>query len=85
VTIVFVTGDGWTIGVALGITVAGIACVKEMNTSGVVVGGSIRTGVSTTMGTVLVGAIFTNTSHARDTATSMDRNKKIFFILLFLS
>lgn len=67
ITSVFVTGDGWTT------AVAGIACVSEMKISGVVVGGLIRTGVSAIVGTVLVGAIFTDTSHANITITSMDR------------
>ena len=69
----------------MGPVVAGIDCVNDMNTSGVVVGGSIKTGVSAVAGTALVGAIFTDTSHAKVTATSMDRNKKILFILFFLS
>jgi hypothetical protein len=76
VTVVFVSGDGWTI------AVAGIACVKEMNTSGVVVGGSIKTGVSTAVGTVLVGPIFTNTSHANVTMMKSERNKKDFFTIV---
>jgi hypothetical protein len=59
--------------------VEGIACVNEMKTSGVVVGGSIRTGVSAAVGTVLVGAMFTDTSHARVMMMKGERNKKAFF------
>jgi hypothetical protein len=76
VTNVFVAGDGWTIGVE------GIACVNEMKTSGVIVGRSIRTGVSAAVGTVLVGAMFTDTSHARVMMTKRERNKKILFTMV---
>jgi hypothetical protein len=60
------------VGVALGDVVAGIACVNEINTSGVVVLAAV--------GTSLVGEIFTDTSHAKVMRMSMDRNKNIFFI-----
>jgi hypothetical protein len=56
-----------------------------MKTSGVVVGGSIRTGVSAAVGTALVGEIFTDTSHARVTIMKRERNRKIFFMAGFLS
>jgi hypothetical protein len=80
---VFGAGDGWAIGVALGIAVAGIACVNEMKISGVVVGGSLNTGVSAAVGTSLVGAIFTDTSHAAVTRINTDRNKKSRFMVGF--
>jgi hypothetical protein len=76
VTAVFVTGDGWTIGVA------GIACVNEMKISGVVVGGSTKTGVSAAVGTSFVGAIFTDISHARVVITRTHMDKMIFFTIV---
>jgi hypothetical protein len=75
--------DVFATGVALGTAVAGIACVNEMNTSGVVVGGSIKTGVSAVVGTSFVGAIFTDTSHARVAITSTHKDKMIFFMVAF--
>jgi hypothetical protein len=73
-------------GVALGTTVAGIACVSEMKTSGVVVGGSTtKMGVVAAVGGSLVGVKFTDRLHANDTITSRHRNKNIFFMVEFLS
>jgi hypothetical protein len=65
----------------LGTGVPGIACVNEMKISGVGVGGSTGTGVSTAVGTPLVGARLTETSHARAMRISMDKNRKILFIV----
>jgi uncharacterized membrane protein YdjX (TVP38/TMEM64 family) len=60
-----------------------MACVSEMKTSGVVVGGSITgTVVLAGVGTSLVGEIFTDTSHARVMTINRERNKKNFFTIV---
>jgi hypothetical protein len=70
-----VTGEGWTR------AVDGIAWVSEMKISGVGVEGSIKTGVSAAVGTPLVGAIFTEISHARVTIMNKERKKRLLFIV----
>ena len=56
-----------------------------MKTSGVVVGGSIRIGVFSAVGASLVGAMFTDRSHAKDAIIKMERKKKILFtVVLFM-
>jgi hypothetical protein len=54
-----------------------------MKTSGIGVGGSIRTGVPAAVGASLVGVIFTDMSHARATTVNMDRNKIGFLMVGF--
>jgi hypothetical protein len=59
--------------------VAGMACVNEMNTSGVGVGGSITgTGVSSAVGTPASGVILNVMPQASDTTASIESASRNF-------